>query len=238
MSQSKAKSGRVAVVGGGLGGLASACTLAARGYEVVLFDKNDWLGGKAAVLEAKGFRFDMGPTILLMPSVIAKIFAEAGRDLADELELIPLDPQWRSFFEDGSTLDLSADIKRMVAILDSFAPEGADGRGYERFLGLARRLDEISRRYFFWRSIGSARDIECRSRPSSPTPTRSAPTASCSAISRRPPGSSAVGDTSRPAPGSSSTWASTAATTTCCTTTSCSPATPTRNSTRSTVAAS
>src|SRR5208337_3314159 len=61
------KSPQVGVIGGGLGGLASACTLAARGYDVALFEKNDWLGGKVAVLRDAGFRFDMGPTILLCP---------------------------------------------------------------------------------------------------------------------------------------------------------------------------
>ena len=115
------KEGQIGVIGGGLGGLAAACTLAARGHRVVLFEKNNWLGGKAAVLEVDGYRFDMGPTILLMPSVLKRIFAEAGRDLADELELIPLDPQWRSFFEDGSTLDLHADRQRNGRALDSFA---------------------------------------------------------------------------------------------------------------------
>ncbi len=53
----------VIIIGGGLGGLAAACTLAARGHRAVLFEKNGWLGGKAAVLEEGGFRFDMGPTI-------------------------------------------------------------------------------------------------------------------------------------------------------------------------------
>ena len=150
---------RIGVIGGGLGGLAAACTLAARGYDVVLFEKNDWLGGKAAVLELDGYRFDMGPTILLMPSVLKRICAEAGRDLADELDLIPLDPQWRSFFEDGSTLDLHADARRMAETLESFAPAGSAARGYERFLELSDRLDDISRRYFFWRSVGGLKDM-------------------------------------------------------------------------------
>jgi phytoene desaturase len=151
--------GRIGVVGGGLGGLASACTLAARGYEVVLFDKNEWLGGKAAVHRDGGFRFDMGPTILLMPSVLRRIFAEAGRNLGDELDLIPLDPQWRSFFDDGSTLDLHANTSRMATALDEYAPGGSVSRGYRRFMDLSRRLDDISQRYFFWRSIGSLRDM-------------------------------------------------------------------------------
>lgn len=154
-----ARSGRIGVIGGGLGGLASACTLAARGYEVVLFEKNPWLGGKAAVLKVDGFRFDMGPTILLMPSVLKRIFAEAGRELSDELDLVPLDPQWRSFFENGSTLDLHANRDQMNQALDAFAPGGRASSGYGRFLDLSERLDEISNRYFFWRSIGGLSDM-------------------------------------------------------------------------------
>ena len=67
----------VGVVGAGLAGLAAACTLAARGHTVALFDKNPWLGGKAAVLNEGGFRFDMGPTILTVPGVL-----EPGEQLA------------------------------------------------------------------------------------------------------------------------------------------------------------
>src|SRR5262249_43245888 len=67
---------RVGVIGGGLGGLAAACTLAARGYEVVMFEANAWLGGKAAELAEGGFRFDMGPTILTIPDVLRRVFAE------------------------------------------------------------------------------------------------------------------------------------------------------------------
>ena len=119
---STSRTGRVGVIGGGLGGLAAACTLAARGHDVVLFEKNAWLGGKAAVLEADGFRFDMGPTILTLPSVLTRIFAEAGRRLDDYLELVRIDPQWRSFFADGTTLDLRADTDEMSAALDAFAP--------------------------------------------------------------------------------------------------------------------
>src|SRR5262245_1306989 len=82
------KRNRVGVIGGGLGGLASACVLAARGYAVTVFEKSAWFGGKAAVLERNGFRFDMGPTILTIPSVLRRIFSEAGRRLEDYLDLI------------------------------------------------------------------------------------------------------------------------------------------------------
>jgi phytoene desaturase len=149
---------RIGVIGAGLGGLAAAATLAARGHKVTLFERNLWLGGKAAVLAEEGFRFDMGPTILTLPSVLGRIFAEAGRDLKRELDLVPLDPQWRCFYEDGSTLDLLADPRKMEAALDAFAPGSGAAGGYRRFLGVAERLHEISERFFFWRSVGSVRD--------------------------------------------------------------------------------
>jgi phytoene desaturase len=150
---------RVVVVGGGLGGLATACTLAARGYAVTLCDKNPWVGGKAAVLAEQGFRFDMGPTILTIPRVLKRIYAEAGRDLEDHLDLVPLDPQWRSFFDDGSTLDLHADVDRMRTTLDAYAPGTGSGAGYGRFMELSERLHRISEEYFFWRNVGGLKDM-------------------------------------------------------------------------------
>ncbi len=148
----------IGVIGGGLGGLAAACTLAARGHEVVLFEKNDWLGGKAAGFEERGFRFDMGPTILTVPRVLARIVGEAGRNLEDELDLARLDPQWRCFFEDGSTLDLKEDVAAMSRDLETFAPGNGTGEGYAAFLRVSQRLHEVSDRFFFWKPVESLRD--------------------------------------------------------------------------------
>jgi len=147
---------RIGIVGAGLGGLAAACTLAARGYAVTVFEKNSWLGGKAAVLESQGFRFDMGPTIFIMPSVLRKIFSEAGERLEDWLPMVRLDPEWRSFFQDGSVLDLVDDIGDMKTRLESFSPGTATG--YERFMQLSEKLRAISDRWFFWRPVDSLRD--------------------------------------------------------------------------------
>ncbi|TWT43145.1 phytoene desaturase family protein [Botrimarina hoheduenensis] len=149
---------RVAVVGGGLGGLAAACTLAARGYKVALFERNATVGGKAVQLRREGYRFDMGPTILTLPSVLRRIFAEAGHNLDDRLELVRLDPQWRCFFEDRSVLDLVADIPAMKQTLQAFSGDPAVGAGYEKFLATSKRLHEISDRFFFWKSVGGIVD--------------------------------------------------------------------------------
>jgi phytoene desaturase len=147
---------RVGVIGSGLAGLAAACTLAARGHQVEVFEKNAWLGGKAAQLTGSGFRFDMGPTILIQPSVLRKIFAESGRSLEDYLDMVRLDPQWRCFFDDGSVIDLKDDIGAMSGDLDKRFP--GMGKRYEQLLAVSRELHDISNKFFFWKSVGSIKD--------------------------------------------------------------------------------
>lgn len=144
---------KVAVIGGGLGGLASACVLGARGHAVTLFDKNGWVGGKASVLHEGGFRFDMGPTILTVPRVLERIFAEAGRDLSDYLDLRRLDPQWRCFFDDGSQVDLVENVDAMANTMDVFAPGKGAGDGYRRFQAMSEHLHGVSERFFFWKPV-------------------------------------------------------------------------------------
>ncbi|WP_299817687.1 phytoene desaturase family protein [uncultured Jannaschia sp.] len=146
----------VGIIGGGLGGLAAAATLAARGHKVTLLEKNAWLGGKAAELSEKGFRFDMGPTILTMPRVLERVFAEAGRDLSDYLDLRRLDPQWRCFYDDGTVLDLRDDPAEAAREIGKLSP--GDEQGFQRFMEVADRLSDVSDKFFFWRSVEDLRD--------------------------------------------------------------------------------
>jgi len=149
----------VGVIGSGLAGLTAACTLAARGHRVTLLEKNEWVGGKAAVWKQDGFRFDMGPTILTLPSVLRRVYEEAGKRMEDHLELVALDPQWRCFFEDGSTLDLVADVRQMQENLRRFsATPTAAAEGYGRFIEMSRQLHDVSDRFFFWKSVGGIAD--------------------------------------------------------------------------------
>src|SRR6202046_5526836 len=147
---------RIAVIGSGLGGLAAAVTLAARGYQVEVFEKNAWLGGKAAVLQGEGFRFDMGPTILIRPSVLRRIFTEAGKRLEDYLDMVRLDPQWRCFFDDGLVLDLEDNLGAMATSLDKIKPGMGDG--FLKFQELSEQLHTISNKFFFWKPVGSMMD--------------------------------------------------------------------------------
>jgi diapolycopene oxygenase len=153
------KQGNIGVIGGGLAGLSAAVVLAGRGHKVTLFEANGWFGGKAAQWEQEGFRFDMGPTILTLPSVLKRVCEEAGTTLEQEFNMVRLDPQWRSFFTDGSVLDLVEDVEAMAGRADAFAPGKGAGDGYRRLLQLSEKLNEISKKYFFYKPIGGMRDM-------------------------------------------------------------------------------
>ncbi|GBR54276.1 phytoene dehydrogenase [Neokomagataea thailandica NBRC 106555] len=130
--------------------------MAARGHHVTVLEANEWLGGKAALWEADGFRFDMGPTILTVPRVLERIFAEAGVKMQDRLDLRRLDPQWRCFFEDGAALDLQENPETMAQSLESLC--AGDGAGYRDLMQASEQLHEISEKFFFWKSVGGLAD--------------------------------------------------------------------------------
>lgn len=153
-----ADSGKVAVIGGGLAGLSAACSLAARGWKVRVYERNTWLGGKAAELKRDGFRFDMGPTILLMPSILRKIFTRCGRRLEDYLDLRRLSPQWRCFYSDGSVLNLTEDVNEMERQFNGMKADQLLASQYRRLLSSAAKMSKLSDKYFFWKSVGSLAD--------------------------------------------------------------------------------
>lgn len=162
----------VVVIGSGLGGLAAAAVARARGHRVTLLERNPWLGGKAAVLTLPSpmgdFRFDMGPTILTVPRVLRRIFAEAGRALERHVPLLKLEPQWRCFFEDGARADLLGDMDAMLAEIERVAPGRGMGEGYRRFQKVARHLHDVSEKFFFWRpveGIGDTMNVADNFRP-------------------------------------------------------------------------
>jgi phytoene dehydrogenase-like protein len=99
----------VAVIGGGVGGLCAAIRLRAVGHRVDVFERNDVMGGKLAVRERDGFSFDIGPSLLTLPNQFDDVLRFTGTTLAEQVELVRLDPQFRYHWPDGSTLDISND---------------------------------------------------------------------------------------------------------------------------------
>lgn len=114
--------------------------LAHAGADVTIYERLDHVGGRCATICAPAgngrFRFDRGPTFFLYPQVLAEIFSACGRDLAAEVELVRLDPQYRLVFEDGGTLDAAVHPAKLAAAIAELAP--ADAAALPRFMADTR----------------------------------------------------------------------------------------------------
>lgn len=142
---------RTVIIGAGVGGLATAIRLAAAGHAVTVLERHQRVGGRANQICADGYRFDTGPSLLLMPDVYQELFASAGRKLEDYVKLLPMEPNYRVHFADGAWFDASRDLGRMARQVDAIEP-GAGSR-IEPFLRNAAYKYRIARRQFVGRNF-------------------------------------------------------------------------------------
>ncbi|RDI96416.1 phytoene desaturase [Meiothermus sp. QL-1] len=145
------------VIGAGIGGLAMGIRLQSLGFDTTIVEKLDGPGGRAYVKRVDGFTFDMGPTVITVPHFIEELFAlERGRpnlhlpDFPEKAEglhtrryvqLVPILPFYRIYFDDGSYFDYDGDpvhTRQQVAALG----EPGDLEGYERFHQDAKAIFE------------------------------------------------------------------------------------------------
>ena len=129
----------VLVIGAGIGGIAVAGRLARRGYDVTVLEKNAVPGGRLNKLLQDGHRFDVGPSLFLMPRTYAATYAALGERMEDHLDLKRVDPTYHLHFEDGTKIQLSANINWMQEQLEAIEPGS--------FGGLLRYLTEGHRHF-------------------------------------------------------------------------------------------
>jgi phytoene desaturase len=148
---------KVVVIGAGVGGMAAACRLARLGAQVEIFEKTDRSGGRLSNIVGQGFRIDTGPTLLLMPSVLRKFFADVGRDMGNYLELLELDPLYSVYFEDGSRISPSADIGKMKGEIARLSP--GDASNYGKYLADYKDYYEKAMQDFIMKNFDSPLDM-------------------------------------------------------------------------------
>jgi phytoene desaturase len=100
---------KVIVIGSGVAGLAVATRLAVKGFEVKVFEKNAYPGGKLSMFEQDGFRFDAGPSLFTQPQNIEDLFKEAGEPMEAYFDYKPVDVACTYFFESGKNIKAYTD---------------------------------------------------------------------------------------------------------------------------------
>lgn len=148
---------KVVVIGGGLGGISAAISLAQKGYEVSLYEKNEHIGGKVNRFEESGFGFDLGPSILTMPHIFERLFRASRKNMNDYVTFERIDHQWRSFFPNGNIIDLHKDLYIMEKENDSLSKK--DIREYEKLLMYSKKLYETTEKGYFSKGLDTTKEV-------------------------------------------------------------------------------
>jgi len=144
------------VIGAGLGGITLAARLARQGYRVTVLEKNAKPGGRCDQFTRDGHRFDIGPTLFLMPEIFAETYAALGARMEDELDLRRIDPTYAVRFDDGTQLSLTSDMNVMQAQLEKIEP-GSFG-GLMRYLAEGHLHYHLSLERFVGRNFDNYLD--------------------------------------------------------------------------------
>ena len=133
---------KVAIIGSGFSSFSAACTLAAKGIEVHIFEKNETVGGRARQFSESGFNFDMGPSWYWMPEIFERFFNNFGYSASDFYELKKLDPSFKIFFGKEEALDIPAEFDDLVELFEQ--TERGAGDSLKRFMKEAEFKYNIS----------------------------------------------------------------------------------------------
>ena len=128
------------IVGAGPGGLTAAMLLARRGFKVRIFEKAAQVGGRNAAIIRNGYKFDTGPTFLMMKFILDEVFEEADRNINDYLKPVKLEPMYRLQFK-GTRLEPTTEREAMLQQIDGIFPGNRDG--YDRFMAAEKRRFEL-----------------------------------------------------------------------------------------------
>ncbi|WP_375448257.1 phytoene desaturase family protein [uncultured Fibrella sp.] len=148
---------RVLVIGAGFSGLSVATSLAHKGYDVTIVEKNEMPGGRARTFQAEGFTFDMGPSWYWMPDVFETYFARFNKKPADYYDLVRLDPSYKVVFGPAEAVDLPANLDELKSLFDSIEP--GSGKQLTEFLRQAAYKYDVGIHNFVWKPSRSVSEF-------------------------------------------------------------------------------
>ncbi|HPR33535.1 MAG TPA: NAD(P)/FAD-dependent oxidoreductase, partial [Prolixibacteraceae bacterium] len=138
------------IIGAGISGLATATRLAARGFHVLVLEQSETYGGKIASFGIDGFRFDMGPSLFVLPEQVDELFRLSGRKMEDYLQLQPLSVSCDYHFPNGERIRAWSHPDRFC---DAFSEQGGNSQALKKYLERQKFLYQHTSDFFLFRSI-------------------------------------------------------------------------------------
>lgn len=133
---------KITIIGSGFSSLSAACYLAQQGHQVMVFEKNNTIGGRARQFKKDGFTFDMGPSWYWMPDVFERFFADFGKKTTDYYELIKLSPAYRVYFGINEFIAIADNLDEIVQEFEKI--ESGSGKVLREFIAQAKSNYDIA----------------------------------------------------------------------------------------------
>ena len=123
---------KVSIIGSGIAGLACALRFSLKGYDVNVFESNNFAGGKMSEIHSNGFRFDTGPSLLTMPHLIDELISLCGKKPNDYFRYKKLSENCRYFYDDGVVIRGFSNPDKFVS--EAKKKTGTDGYIIKKYL--------------------------------------------------------------------------------------------------------
>ncbi|AUC22876.1 phytoene dehydrogenase [Polaribacter sejongensis] len=127
---------KIYIIGSGFSALSASCYLAKAGYEVIILEKNDTLGGRARQYKKDGFTFDIGPSWYWMPDVFERFFADFDKKPSDYYTLDKLNPGYEVYFGENSSVKIASELKEIYQLFED--EEKGSAKHLKTFLDSAK----------------------------------------------------------------------------------------------------
>ncbi len=141
---------KIIVIGAGVSGLAAAARLQKQGYDVTIYEKGEQIGGRMNRIELGDFKFDLGPTIVMMPEIYRDVYTFCGKNPEDYIPMQQLTTLYDLHFPDQS-ISFPSDLTKIHALVESIEPGSADG--FFKYLSTIYHRYVIAKDHFIMRSF-------------------------------------------------------------------------------------
>lgn len=148
---------KIAVIGSGIGGLATACRLAAKGHEVTVFEKNEGPGGKMSEIRDQGYRFDTGPSLFTMPELVQDLFKACGEKMPTSFEYEKLEVLCKYFYNSGEKVVAYSDPEKFTQ--ECVEQLGEEAANIRRYLKSASVIYKLTADIFLFNSLHKVRNF-------------------------------------------------------------------------------
>lgn len=139
------------VIGSGIAGIACSIRLQNKGYQVTVFEANAYPGGKLTTIQKDGYRWDAGPSLFTMPSLVSELFELCGENTQDYFQYHQEDEVCRYFWEDGTQFIVNSDKKKFIE--DASESFGEESSRIETYLDLAKEKYDKTKSVFLESSL-------------------------------------------------------------------------------------